>query len=137
MSDVMSGSVCLAPSRNLSLREILLPRDTNHLGDIFGGTILAYIDLAGAVEARNHTRHQVVTRFFDKVEFKEPVKVGEVVSFWTSVVRKGNTSITVRVEVEQGHPAGAQVSCVTAASIVYVAVATGADGKKCKVALDS
>lgn len=121
--------------RNIAIRRILLPRDTNHRGEIFGGAILAEIDLAGAVEARRHTRHDVATRSVKEVKFDHPVRVGEVVTFWTRLVRLGTTSITVSVEVESSVDGSeAQVS-VTAAEIVYVAIERQADGTITKVAL--
>lgn len=121
--------------RNIAIRRILLPRDTNHRGEIFGGAILAEIDLAGAVEARRHTRHDVATRSVKEVKFDHPVRVGEVVTFWTRLVRLGTTSITVSVEVESSVDGSeAQVS-VTAAEIVYVAIERQADGTITKVPL--
>lgn len=121
--------------RNIAIRRILLPRDTNHRGEIFGGAILAEIDLAGAVEARRHTRHDVATRSVKEVKFDHPVRVGEVVTFWTRLVRLGTTSITVSVEVESSVDGSeAQVS-VTAAEIVYVAIERQADGTITKVGL--
>lgn len=121
--------------RNIAIRRILLPRDTNHRGEIFGGAILAEIDLAGAVEARRHTRHDVATRSVKEVKFDHPVRVGEVVTFWTRLVRLGTTSITVSVEVESSVDGSeAQVS-VTAAEIVYVAIDRQADGTITKVGL--
>ncbi|MBI4815315.1 MAG: acyl-CoA thioesterase [Deltaproteobacteria bacterium] len=109
--------------RNLAIRVILLPRDTNAHGTIFGGTILSHIDLAGAVEARRHTKHKVVTVAMDGVEFHQPVFVGDVVSFYTSLLKTGRTSIRVRVEVEaQRNHDPSQLVTVTSADVVYVAV---------------
>ena len=119
--------------RYLAIRRILLPRDTNHRGEVFGGAILAEIDLAGAVEARRHTRHDVATVSVKEVVFKHPVVVGEVVTFWTRLVRVGTTSITVAVEVECS-PSGLDgpVS-VTAAEVVYVAIKRTLGGTIIKV----
>ena len=86
--------------RNLSIRVLLLPKDTNAHGTIFGGVILSQIDLAGAVEARRHTHHKVVTVAIREVEFHLPVHVGDVVSFYTRCVRRGRTSLTIHVDVE-------------------------------------
>jgi len=108
---------------------MLLPRDTNPRGEIFGGAILAEIDLAGAIEARRHTEHDVATIAMDGITFKKPVKMGDVVSFWTSTVKTGKTSITVRVEVKANRPGqDAEEDYVTAANLVYVAVKQGDDG---------
>lgn len=106
--------------RHATIRVVLLPRDTNAFGTIFGGVILSHIDLAGAVEARRHTSNRVVTVAMKEVIFKEPVFVGEVVSFYTQVVKVGNTSISIRVEVESERQ-GKQVS-VTHAELTFVSI---------------
>ena len=82
-----------------AIRLVMMPRDTNALGTIFGGVILSNIDLAAATEAHLHHPGKVVTVAFDQVEFKEPVFVGDLVSFFTETVRLGRTSITVGVSV--------------------------------------
>ncbi|GIW71824.1 MAG: acyl-CoA thioesterase [Planctomycetota bacterium] len=115
--------------RRLATRVILLPRDTNAHGTIFGGVLLSHLDLAGAVEARRHTPHRVVTVAMREVEFHAPVYVGDVVSFYTRLVRVGTTSITVHVEVEaQRADDPAAVVRVTEAEVVYVCV--DAQGRK-------
>lgn len=110
-----------APARVLSLRVVIMPRDTNHYGTIFGGVILSYIDQAGLVESLRHGRHRWVTAAIDRVEFKAPVHVGDVVNFYTRPARLGTTSITVAVEVEAERCDGSGVVPVTAASLVMVA----------------
>lgn len=82
-----------------SIRVVMMPRDTNAVGTIFGGVILSHIDLAAATEA--HLRHpgKLVTVSFDQVEFKQPVFVGDLVSFFTETLRVGRTSLTVGVSV--------------------------------------
>jgi acyl-CoA thioesterase YciA len=107
-----------------AIKVLLLPKDTNALGTIFGGVILANVDLASAVEARKHAAHRYVTKAMREVEFHEPVFLGDIVSFYTHTVRVGRTSITVRVIVEAerwggGH--GEKVK-VTEAEVVLVAV---------------
>lgn len=77
----------------------MMPRDTNGHGTIFGGVLLSYIDQAGAIEAVRLACQKVVTVAIKEVVFHEPVFVGDVVSFFTSVQRVGNTSITIAVEV--------------------------------------
>lgn len=102
---------------------MMMPRDTNAQGTIFGGVLLSYIDQAGAVEARAQTPHQFVTVAMDKVEFKQPVYVGDVLSFYTRVARKGRTSITIHVSVEAERFDNPQeIVPVTEADLVYVAV---------------
>ena len=83
-----------------AIKLLLLPKDTNPFGTIFGGVLLSHIDLASAVEARKTAPFRYVTRAMDQVEFHQPVFVGDVVSFYTETVRVGRTSITVRVLVE-------------------------------------
>lgn len=106
-----------------TIRVMMMPRDTNAHGTIFGGVILSYLDQAGAIEARRHCGDRVVTVSMNSVEFKEPVFVGDVLSFYTETVRLGRTSIRVRVSAEAdrfAHPR--KTAGVTAAEIVYVAV---------------
>lgn len=101
----------------------MLPRDTNPHGTIFGGVILSYIDQAGAIEAYRHGARRVVTVAMDKVVFHAPVYVGDLVSFYGALVRLGNTSVTVRVDVEACHAgASGPARQVTEAVITYVNV---------------
>lgn len=104
----------------------MLPRDTNARGTIFGGVILSHIDLAGAIAAGRVGSRNFVTRAMHEVEFIAPVYVGDVVSFYASVLRRGQTSVTVKVEVEaeRSREPGDAVK-VTAAEVVYVAVDDG------------
>lgn len=83
-----------------AIRVIMMPKDTNALGTIFGGIILSYIDQAGAVEGSRHVEGRLVTVAMNEVEFHAPVFVGDLVSLYTETVRLGRTSITVRVTVE-------------------------------------
>lgn len=106
-----------------TIRVMMMPRDTNAHGTIFGGVLLSYIDQAGAIEARKHTPHKFVTVAIDSVEFKQPVYVGDVLSFNTELVKKGTTSIRVRVDViAERFTNPTEVVPVTAADLVYVAV---------------
>jgi acyl-CoA thioesterase YciA len=107
-----------------AIKVLLLPKDTNALGTIFGGVILSHIDLASAVEARKAAPRRYVTRAMREVEFHEPVFVGDIVNFFTETVRLGRTSITVKVTVESerwGSGQGERVK-VTEAEVVLVAV---------------
>jgi len=114
----------IAPKWNEpAIRVLMMPRDTNAHGTIFGGVILSYIDQAGAIEARRQGCQLMVTVSMDKVVFHEPVFVGDLVSFWTETLRIGNTSITTKVVVDVirgGNPNRRLV--VTEAQIVYVNV---------------
>jgi acyl-CoA thioesterase YciA len=110
-----------------AIKVLLLPKDSNALGTIFGGVILSHIDLASAVEARKAAPHRYVTRAMREVEFHEPVFVGDIVSFFTETSRVGRTSITVKVTVEcerWGAGRGEKVK-VTEAEVVLVAVDEG------------
>ena len=122
-----------AGERHLSLKAAMMPRDTNQYGTIFGGVLLSYIDLAGGVGSQWHCQQQrwavkpMVTIAMDRVEFKEPVFVGDVVSFWTRIVRVGRTSITTHIAVETERD-GRTVE-VTAAEATYVAIQV-VDGRR-------
>jgi acyl-CoA thioesterase YciA len=121
--------LAMSHERKLATRVILLPKDTNALGTIFGGVILSHIDLAATVTTRHHTHQRMVTVAMKEVVFHEPVFVGDIVSFYTSLIRIGTTSISVRVEVEaeRARAKGDAVK-VTEAEVIYVAVDN--DGKK-------
>ena len=105
----------------LALRVLMMPRDTNHQGTIFGGIILAHVDQAGYIEARHHGLHRWVTASVDRVDFKAPVHVGEVVEFKTRTIRLGRTSVTVQVVVNAERMDGAWAH-VTEAQLTMVAV---------------
>ena len=110
----------IAPKWNEpAIRVLMMPRDTNAHGTIFGGVILSYIDQAGAIEARRQGLQFMVTVSMDKVVFHEPVFVGDLVSFWTETLRIGNTSITTKVVVEVIRN-GIERKTVTEAQVVYV-----------------
>ena len=108
-----------------AIRITLLPRDTNPQGTIFGGIILAYIDMAGAIEAHRRTGiERFVTVAMREVIFHQPVFVGDLVSFYTETLRIGTTSITVHVIVEAERHGGTSKERirVTEAEVIYVAV---------------
>jgi len=112
-----------AGARQPAIRVILMPKDTNALGTIFGGIILSYIDQAGAVEAHRHAPGRLVTVAMREVVFHQPVFVGDLVSLYTETLRCGRTSVTVQVivEVERARNPGERVK-VTEAEVVYVSV---------------
>lgn len=112
--------------RDPAIRVILMPKDTNGHGTIFGGVILSYIDMAGAVAARSLGVHKFVTIAMDKIVFPEPVYVGDVVSFYADIEKVGNTSVTVKVRVEAQRFEDPKVTVkVTEATVVYVSVDHG------------
>ncbi len=112
--------------RHLAVKVVMMPRDTNPHGTIFGGVILSYIDQAGAIGAQHEIRcagwpdQALVSVAMNSVKFQRPVFVGDVVSFWTSVVRVGRTSITVQITVEAERQG--QAVQLTEAEVTYVAV---------------
>jgi len=111
------------PERMPAIKVLLLPKDTNALGTIFGGIILSYIDQAGAVEAHRHDCGRLVTVALREVEFHAPVFVGDLVSFYTETLRVGRTSVTVKVVVEaERRTRGSGRVKVTEAEVVYVNV---------------
>lgn len=120
------------------IRKMYLPGDTNHMGKVFGGAVLADIDVAGAIAAMrvitNPEARNVVTRSMKEVEFLLPVEVGEVITFRLISVRMGTTSIRVTLEVQSSGIHTDDACHVTAAEIVYVAV--DAQGRKVKVKKD-
>jgi len=105
-----------------AIRVLMMPRDTNAHGTIFGGVILSYIDQAGAVEARRQGCGMMLTVSMDKVVFHQPVQVGDLVSFWTETLRIGTTSITTKVVVESIRSGSGEKVTVTEAQVVYVNV---------------
>ena len=113
----------LPTDRQPTIRIIPMPADTNANGTIFGGWVMAQVDLAGSVPASERAMGRVVTVAVNSFLFKEPVFVGDLVSFYAKVVKTGRTSITVDVEVyAQRHRFGSEVVKVTEAVLTYVAI---------------
>jgi acyl-CoA thioesterase YciA len=113
----------MSQTREPSIRVVMMPKDTNAHGTIFGGVILSYIDQAGAVEAKKHGTGLLVTIAMREVVFHEPVHVGDLVSFYTRLVRIGTTSITVAVEVQATRgPRPEETVKVTEAEVTFVNV---------------
>ncbi len=86
-------------TNSIALSVVMMPRDANAYGSIFGGIILSYIDQAGFIEARKHGVHRWVTASMDRVDFEKPVFVGDVVRFYTSTIKTGTKSLSVEVTV--------------------------------------
>jgi acyl-CoA thioesterase YciA len=119
-----------------AIRVVMLPRDTNSQGTIFGGVILSYIDMAGAIEAHRKTgMDRFVTVAMREVIFLAPVFVGDLVSFYCETVKVGTTSITTRVLVEAVRYDGHDKVRVTEAEVVYVAL--NKEGQKCRIEIPS
>ena len=115
-----------------AIRVAMLPRDTNAQGTIFGGVILSYIDMAGAIEAHRHTgMDRFVTVAMREIIFHHPVFVGDLVSYYAETLKVGTTSITVRVVVEAERYGRGERVRVTEAEVIYVAV--DENGKKTKI----
>jgi acyl-CoA thioesterase YciA len=109
--------------RNPAIRTIMMPRDTNALGSIFGGHILSLIDLAAGQHARTVSPKKYVTKVMREVEFIAPVFVGDAVSFYCTTIKQGRTSITIQVDVEAVRGVDSlQTITVTTAQVVMVAV---------------
>ena len=111
------------PDSAPAIRVVMMPRDTNALGTIFGGVILSHIDLAAATEAHRYHRGRLSTVAMDQVEFHQPVLVGDLVSFHTETERIGRTSIRVKVHVwAKRRFGGGEDIPVTEASVTLVAI---------------
>ena len=127
-SDARGGEAGTAPlqlpdDRQLVLRVMPMPADANGNGDIFGGWIMAQVDLAGAVLPARIARGRIVTVAVNQFIFKQPVSIGDLLSFYATVERIGKTSVTVNVEVyAERNPANLQVVKVTEANLTYVAI---------------
>ena len=116
----------LPVDEELVLKVIPMPADTNGNGDIFGGWVMAQVDLAGAVLPARYVGGRLATVAVNQFIFKQPVRVGDILSFFSHVTRVGNTSITVQVEVfaERIRAQGQYVK-VTEARLTYVAIDDG------------
>ena len=122
------------PTQQPALRLVPMPSDLNPAGDVFGGWIMSHVDVAGAIPAMKLSQGKVVTVAVNSFLFKEPISVGDLVSFYAKVIHVGNTSMKVKVEVYAEHDIfHAHVVKVTEAELTYVAV--DSEGKKRKIVL--
>lgn len=113
----------LPEGSQLVLRVMPMPADANANGDIFGGWIMAQVDIAGAVLPARIARGRIATVAVNQFVFKQPVSMGDLLSFYARVVRVGSTSVTVHVEVfAERNPADPQLVKVTDANLTYVAI---------------
>ncbi len=109
--------------KELVMKVIPMPADCNANGDIFGGWVMAQVDLAGSVLPARHVKGRMATVAVNEFIFKQPVRVGDILSFFASVVRIGRTSITVQVEVfAERYTTQGQFVKVTEANLTYVAI---------------
>ena len=118
-----TAGLTLPDDKELVLKVIPMPADCNANGDIFGGWVMAQVDLAGSVIPARYTKGRMATVAVKEFIFKQPVRVGDILSFYAEVTRIGRTSITVKVEVfaERFQTQGQYVK-VTEASVTYVAI---------------
>jgi acyl-CoA thioesterase YciA len=118
-----SHAVQLPKDEKLVLKVTPMPGDLNANGDIFGGWVMAQVDLAGAVMAAPYANGRMATVAVNEFIFKQPVRLGDVLSFFGKLVRIGRTSITVKIEVYAEHIAAqGKYTKVTEASLTYVAI---------------
>ncbi len=120
----MSNSKFKPPSDEPAIRVVMMPRDANANNIIFGGVILSYLDQAGFIEASRQAPHRYVTIAMDKVEFKQPVFIGDIVSFYADTTRIGRTSISIHVTVKGERRCPGQTGqrvVLTEADLTYVA----------------
>jgi len=117
------------PEKPPVLRLVPMPKDENMFGDIFGGWVMANVDIAGGIEAMRYSRGRCATVAVNAFQFQQPISSGDVLSFYSSVIKVGKTSITVSVEVyAERHPEQPVTVKVTEATLTYVAL--DAQGRK-------
>ncbi len=122
-ADADSGHARLPEGREPVLRVVPMPADANPTGDIFGGWIMSQVDIAGAIPALRLAKGRVATVAVNSFVFRQPVLIGDIVSFYAEVARVGRTSITVNVEVYAQRGTAEEVTVkVTEATLTYVAV---------------
>lgn len=128
----MANDRCSLPDRHSTLRLVPMPADLNQNGDVFGGWVMAQVDVAGAIPAMRRARGRVATVSVNSFQFKQPISVGDIVSLYADIVRVGSTSITVKVEVyAERNYADPIIVKVTEAELTYVAI--DANGNKRQV----
>lgn len=119
----MSEQATVLPDAQPVLRVVPMPADLNAFGDVFGGWVMAQVDIAGAIPAMKRARGRIATVAVNSFLFKQPISAGDVVSFYAEVVRVGTSSITVDVQVyAERHPESPIVVKVTEARLTYVAL---------------
>ena len=122
MNEAEQAPVVL-PLRQPTLRVVAMPSDANFVGDVFGGWLMGQVDLAGSIPALHRAKGRVATVAVNSFQFKQPVFIGDIVSFYAEIIKIGRTSITVDVAVySQRDPAKPTCVKVTEATLTYVAV---------------
>nr|WP_315245596.1 acyl-CoA thioesterase [uncultured Albidiferax sp.] len=136
MSTNSDAPVSLPTDMELVLKVVPMPADCNASGDIFGGWVMAQVDLAGSVIPARYARGRVATVAVKEFIFKQPVRVGDILTFYASLVRLGRTSVTVRVEVfaERLYLQGQYIK-VTEATLTYVAITEQGEPRTLPVAI--
>jgi acyl-CoA thioesterase YciA len=129
---IMNTQCITLPAKHSTLRVVPMPADLNQNGDVFGGWVMAQVDVAGAIPAMRRARGRVATVSVNSFLFKQPVSVGDIVSLYAEIERVGRTSITVKVEVyAERNYSNPVVVKVTEAELTYVAI--DVDGNKREV----
>jgi len=119
----MADRILLPDERHLAIRIMATPADTNPAGDIFGGWLMAQVDIAGSIIARRRANGRIVTVAVNSFEFRQPVFVGDLVSCYAEITHLGNTSLTVTVKAfAERQKETHEVILVTQADLTYVAV---------------
>ncbi|SCC72967.1 acyl-CoA thioesterase YciA [Acinetobacter albensis] len=122
MSGVNVLDTHVKPEGTLSLQTIAMPADTNWSGDVFGGWIVSQMDLAGAIHAERFSKGRCATISINQMTFLVPVKVGDVISCYTKILKVGNTSIQMQIEVWDSHDSSREPIRVTEGVFTFVAV---------------
>ena len=119
----MTEQTVKLPQREPTIRVAAMPSDANYSGDMFGGWIMGQVDIAGSIPALHRAKGRVVTVAVNSFVFKEPMYIGDIVSFYAEIIKVGKTSITVDVQVyAQRDPAKPVCVKVTEAVLTYVAI---------------
>jgi len=135
MAKSTENSQIQGPRGELSIQTAAMPADTNANGDIFGGWLLAQMDIAGGIAGRNYSRGRTVTIAVESMTFRKPVRVGDVLSCYADLIKVGKTSMTYRIEAWALRNETFEREKVTQGVFTYVAI--GADGRPRKVPRDT
>ncbi|MGN6483951.1 MAG: acyl-CoA thioesterase [Thermomicrobiales bacterium] len=112
----------MSDSRDLVIRVVAMPADTNPDGDMFGGWVMSQMDLGAWIQARKHTHHRVVTVAVENLVFHKPVFVGDCVLVYATTARVGRSSVTIEIDVMVERKEGREVERVTEGRFIFVAI---------------